>query len=241
MRIRPIAAALTLTLTLAGAAVLGPAALPAAAHGDTVHLEVAGVEGGHVTAVATWENDHDPVTEEFAGTMAATSDDGRSAGPWRLVAVPGRPGSYTTREFLPAGHWRITVDCAFPSLGHGERELDVEAAPITDPTLPTPPSPATSTATAVPTPGPTAVPTLGPAPAPTTPTVGPTADPTAGPTTAPTGTAASPSASPGPNAAATAGSDSASNVAAWAAVGTAALAVALVAVGFRLRRRARGR
>lgn len=87
-------------LALAGAVVLAPAALPAAAHGDTVHLEVSGQDGGHVTTVATWENDRDPVTEQFAGTLSATSADGRAAGPWRLVAVPGRQGTYTTREFL---------------------------------------------------------------------------------------------------------------------------------------------
>ncbi|MFI6154704.1 hypothetical protein ACIBCA_18675 [Kitasatospora sp. NPDC051170] len=119
-------------LAVATAAVL-PAAAPAGAHGDTVHLEVSGADNGHVSAVATWENDHDPVTEGFAGTLSATAADGRTAGPWRLVAVQGRPGTYTTRELLPAGHWKVTVDCAFPSLGHGERELDVEAAAITDP------------------------------------------------------------------------------------------------------------
>ncbi|MBO1417993.1 hypothetical protein, partial [Streptomyces sp. FH025] len=75
-----------------------------------------------------WESDHDPVTGDFTGTLSATAADGRTVGPWRLVAVPGRPGVYTTRELLPAGHWRITVDCAFPAPGHGERELDVETA-----------------------------------------------------------------------------------------------------------------
>ncbi|MFD8707523.1 hypothetical protein ACFV1W_33905 [Kitasatospora sp. NPDC059648] len=127
-RTRPLLA----PLALATAAVL-PAAAPAAAHGDTVHLDVAGQRNGHVSAVATWENDHDPVTEEFAGTLAATAADGRAVGPWRLVPVPGQPGTYTTRELLPAGHWKVAVDCAFPSLGHGERELDVEAAAISDP------------------------------------------------------------------------------------------------------------
>ncbi|MFC5665161.1 hypothetical protein ACFP3U_19510 [Kitasatospora misakiensis] len=193
-------------LALAAAVVLAPvSADPAAAHGDTVHLEVAGLDNGHVTTVATWENDHDPVTEQFAGTLSATSADGRAAGPWRLVAVPGRPGTYTTREFLPAGHWRIAVDCAFPSLGHGERELDVEAAVISDPTLPTP----------------TTAPITAGTPTPTTTTV---ATPSAQVTQA-----SSPSAE---------NADSGdSDLATWAAVGTAVAAVALVAVGLRLRRR----
>ncbi|MFB8240904.1 hypothetical protein ACFC58_30640 [Kitasatospora purpeofusca] len=211
-------------LALAGAVVLAPAAVPAAAHGDTVRLEVSGQDGGRITTVATWENDHDPVTEQFAGTLSATSADGRAAGPWRLVAVPGRPGTYTTREFLPAGHWRIVVDCAFPSLGHGERELDVEAAVISDPTLPTPTGPGTA--------GPV---TAGPG------TVGPTIRPTA-PGTA-SGTVATRTPPGATSAAATEATDSdgsdGSDLGTWAAVGTAAVAVALVAAGLLLRRRAR--
>ncbi|MFE5581446.1 hypothetical protein [Kitasatospora sp. NPDC056531] len=152
MRTRPLLAALALSV----AAVL-PLAAPAAAHGDSVHLDLTGQQNGHVSTVATWENDRDPVTEEFAGTLSATAADGRAVGPWRLVAVPGRPGTYTTRELLPAGHWRVTVDCAFPSLGHAEREFDVEAAAITDPaplglsteSAPTPVTAAATTATPV--------------------------------------------------------------------------------------------
>ncbi|MGV9267896.1 hypothetical protein ACWDRR_24910 [Kitasatospora sp. NPDC003701] len=236
MRIRPFAAA----LAIAGAVVLVPAAVPAAAHGDTVHLEVVGQDNGHVTTVATWENDHDPVTEEFAGTLAATSADGRSAGPWRLVAVPGHPGSYTTREMLPAGHWRIAVDCAFPSLGHGERELDIEAAVISDPTLPTPTGTSAATPTSAPTAGPTVGPTVGPtgtsgstsAPVPVSPPAPP----------APTSPTASGSAGPGVTSArSTAAENDDSSTATWAAVATAVVAVVLVATGFGLRRRGRRR
>ncbi|MFJ9950952.1 hypothetical protein [Kitasatospora sp. NPDC091207] len=212
MRTRPFAAA----LALAGAVVLAPAAVPAAAHGDTVHLEVTGQDSGHVTTVATWENDHDPVTEEFAGTLAATSADGRAAGPWRLVAVPGHPGAYTTRELLPAGHWKITVDCAFPSLGHGERELDIEAAVISDPTLPTPTAPPTAPPTATSGPGLPPASALVP--------VSPVASAAAGA-----------AASSAPSTAAGTGG---SSTATWAAVATAVAAVLLVATGFRLRRRA---
>ncbi|MFG3227654.1 hypothetical protein ACGF07_23120 [Kitasatospora sp. NPDC048194] len=219
MRTRQLLAA----VALSAAAVL-PTAAPAAAHGDSVHLEVTGQQNGHVSTEATWENDHDPVTEEFAGTLSATAADGRSVGPWRLVAVPGHPGTYTTRELLPAGHWRVSVDCAFPSLGHGERELDVEAAVITDPVPPG------------------ASPTAGPTPAgPTPATAGPTA-PTAA-TAATTGPAlATVAATPATPATATGtpGDDSSDDATTWAAVGTAAAAVLLVAAGFRLRRRTRG-
>ncbi|MFG3054888.1 hypothetical protein ACGFZP_28600 [Kitasatospora sp. NPDC048239] len=232
MRTRPFGT--LAVLALAGAAVLAPV-VPAAAHGDTVHLEVAGQDGGHITTVATWENDHDPVTEEFAGTLAAASADGRSAGPWRLVAVPGRPGAYTTREILPAGHWRITVDCAFPSLGHGERELDVEATAISDPTLPVPGSAAT----------PTLGPTLAPTPAPSaTPAASPSASLSTSPSVAAAGKPSGPSA--GPATATLAGgpadgSDSGSDAATWAAVATAVAAVLLVAAGYWLRRGTRPR
>ncbi|WP_051742765.1 hypothetical protein [Kitasatospora sp. MBT66] len=218
-------------LALAGAVVLAPAAVPAAAHGDTVHLEVSGQDGGRVTTVATWENDRDPVTEQFAGTLSATSADGRAAGPWRLVAVPGRPGTYTTREFLPAGHWRIAVDCAFPSLGHGERELDVEAAVISDPTLPTPTGPGTAGTGAAGT-GTAGTGTAGPSttgPGTTGATVRPTAPGTPPATSAPaTAGAATEAADP-----------DGSGLAARAAVGTAVAAVALVAAGLVLRRRSR--
>ncbi|MER7767451.1 hypothetical protein [Kitasatospora sp. NPDC096140] len=223
MRIRSIAAA----LAVAGAAVLATASVPASAHGDTVHLEITGADNGHVATTATFENDHDPVTEGFAGSLAATSSDGRTVGPWRLVAVPGHPGSYTTREILPAGHWKITVDCAFPDLGHGERELDVQAAAISDPVGSVPTTAPTSGPTTVPSPVVTLGPTTDPtAPAPTDPT-----------TSAPAGTSASATATSGARPKDSADEDG-STAAAWAAVGTAAVAVVLVVLGFRLRRKA---
>ncbi|MFH8381450.1 hypothetical protein ACH4E7_10970 [Kitasatospora sp. NPDC018058] len=197
MRTRPLLAAASLAL-----AVTAVATVPAAAHGDTIHLDISGVQNGRVTAVATFDTDHDPVTSEFAGTLSATSADGRSAGPWVLVAVPDHPGTYTTREMLPVGHWKITVDCAFPSLGHGERELDVEAAAITDP------------ATA-----------LAPAP-------------TAAPATV---TSTTPAAAPATVVASAPAHDTTSDATTWAALGTAAAALALLPTGFWLRRRARSR
>ncbi|MEV7598353.1 hypothetical protein AB0O91_13340 [Kitasatospora sp. NPDC089797] len=204
------------SLALAAAAVL-PAAAPAAAHGDTVHLDVAGQQNGRVSTVATWENDHDPVTEDFAGTLSATAADGRTVGPWRLVAVPDRPGTYTTRELLPAGHWKISVDCAFPSLGHGERELDVEAAAISDPApLDAPASPGT------PAPASPGMTTSAPAPA-----AAPSGAPTAPPVVAVAATTAGPV------------HETTDDATTWAAIGTAAAAVLLVATGFWLRARAR--
>ncbi|MFD8753818.1 hypothetical protein ACFV0O_22995 [Kitasatospora sp. NPDC059577] len=218
MRTRPILAA----AALAVAAVL-PVAVPAAAHGDSVHLDVTGQQNGHVSTVATWENDRDPVTEGFAGTLSATAADGRAVGPWRLVTVPGHPGTYTTREILPAGHWQVTVDCAFPSLGHAQRELDVDATVINDPV------PAGTAAS------PSAGSTAGPAPEPAT---GPTLEPVTGSAPAPTSGPAQPTTA-GATRDTTAAPDggSGSDSTTWAAVGTAAAAVLLTAAGLWLRRR----
>ncbi|MEU1673367.1 hypothetical protein ABZ752_15220 [Streptomyces roseifaciens] len=100
----------------------------AAAHGDTIHFAVGGEQqGGHVRTVATWENDGDPVDEHVAGTLTATGPDGRTAGPWQLVAAEGGKGAYTTRETLPEGTWKVVVHCGFPDLGHGEGTVTVAA------------------------------------------------------------------------------------------------------------------
>ncbi|MFI2610495.1 hypothetical protein [Kitasatospora sp. NPDC018619] len=208
MRTRPRLTA----LALAAAALLCPAA-SAAADGESVHLDVTGQQNGRVSTVATWENDHDPVTGEFTGTLSAAAADGRAVGPWRLVTVPDRPGTYTTREILPVGHWRVTVDCAFPAPGHGERELDVEALVITDAVPPA--AGGTAQEEASPRPG-------GVTPAPLR-----EADGATGTTAAPVSAR---EASRVPVHATT------SDATAWAAIGTACAAVVLVATGLWLRR-----
>ncbi|PSJ24495.1 hypothetical protein B7P34_33035 [Streptosporangium nondiastaticum] len=101
---------------------------PAAAHGDTIHFTVGGAQSdGHVRAVASWDNDDDPVDEPVAGTLTATGRDGRTLGPWQLVAVAGEKAAYTTREALPPGNWKVVVHSGFPDLGHGEGTVDVAA------------------------------------------------------------------------------------------------------------------
>ncbi|PBC76246.1 hypothetical protein BX265_0952 [Streptomyces sp. TLI_235] len=128
MRLRTITAATALT----GLTVLGTAH-SAAAHGDTIAFTVSSLADGHLTAVATWENDHDPVDEKVAGTLSATAQDGRAVGPWPLVAVSDKPGTYTTARQLPPGHWKVVVESGFPALGRGEAEFDVTAVPGTAP------------------------------------------------------------------------------------------------------------
>ncbi|MCX5214438.1 hypothetical protein OG689_35155 [Kitasatospora sp. NBC_00240] len=147
-------AGLLAVFLLAALAALGPAGT-ANAHGDTIRFRIAGAPDGHPRAVATWENDGDPVDEEVAATLSAVSDDGRSVGPWRLVPVQGSPASFRTREPLPVGRWKVTVESAFPALGRGEAELTVDV--IQDPSpaaTPAPTSPAAGAATPV-RPGPT--------------------------------------------------------------------------------------
>ncbi|MEV0375862.1 hypothetical protein AB0I10_40105 [Streptomyces sp. NPDC050636] len=108
---------------------------PAAAHGDTIDfgIDTAQPADGRVRTVATWENDKDPVTDSIAGTLSATDANGRSLGPWKLVPVHGAKATYTTRQALPPGRWKVTVNCGFPDLGHGEGTVDVPA-PGTKPT-----------------------------------------------------------------------------------------------------------
>ncbi|MCF3102034.1 hypothetical protein IPZ58_10600 [Streptomyces roseoverticillatus] len=123
-------------VVLAGLLVLGPAAT-AHAHGDTIRLTVTGVSAGHPVTTAVWENDGDPVggkDEKVAGTVTATGADGTTLGPWRLVPVPGKAGSFTTAEALPAGRWTITAQTAFPALGSAEPSTtEVTAASLAGP------------------------------------------------------------------------------------------------------------
>ncbi|KUJ68543.1 hypothetical protein ACZ90_18330 [Streptomyces albus subsp. albus] len=121
-RLAPLAA-------LAALLVLGPAP-SAAAHGDTIDFDLVTPQpvDGHVRTVATWQNDKDPVTESIAGTLSAVDVNGRSLGPWKLVPVDGLKATYTTRQALPPGRWKVTVDCGFPDLGHGQGTVDVPAA-----------------------------------------------------------------------------------------------------------------
>ncbi|CAM5280864.1 hypothetical protein [Streptomyces abikoensis] len=114
---------------------------PAAAHGDTIQFTVGGAQSdGHVRAVAAWDNDGDPVDEPVAGTLTATSRDGRTLGPWQLVPAGGEKATYTTREALPPGNWKVVVHSGFPDLGHGEGTVDVaaqaEAGPARSATAP---------------------------------------------------------------------------------------------------------
>lgn len=128
--------------TFAGLLVLGPAAT-AHAHGETVRLTVTGVWAGHPVTAAAWENDTGTVGDRIVGTLRAVAVDGTAVGPWRLVPVPGRPGTFTTDEVLPPGRWTVTVEAAAPGTGRGEGVVDV---PVADPRPATAPPVAASPA-----------------------------------------------------------------------------------------------
>ncbi|MFF7725085.1 hypothetical protein [Streptomyces sp. NPDC008001] len=127
MKLRPLFPASA--LGCATAALVLATAGPAAAHGDTIHFTVGAAQpDGRVRAVATWDDDGDPVDEPVAGILTATGPDGRTLGPWQLVAAGGGKAAYTTREALPPGTWKIVVHSGFPDLGHGEGAVTVAAA-----------------------------------------------------------------------------------------------------------------
>ncbi|MDH6580443.1 hypothetical protein [Kitasatospora sp. MAP5-34] len=124
-------------LALAACAVLA-GATPAAAHGGNIHFAITAHTDGRTQTTASYD-DGDPVDEPVAATLSAISSDGRTVGPWPLLAVAGTEAAYTTRLALPPGSWKVSVDSAFPELGHGESDLAITAVPNTQPS----PSPAT--------------------------------------------------------------------------------------------------
>ncbi|GHG53517.1 hypothetical protein [Streptomyces griseocarneus] len=147
MTFRP--AALAPAAGLLGALIVLGTAHPAAAHGDTIHFTVSGDRpDGHVRAVAAWDNDDDPVDEPVAGTLTAQDPNGTTRGPWQLVPVEGAKATYTTREVLTPGTWKITVHCGFPDLGHGEATVNVPALGQVPPSSPPSSSPAARSAPA---------------------------------------------------------------------------------------------
>ncbi|MET9322840.1 hypothetical protein ABZX75_21975 [Streptomyces sp. NPDC003038] len=149
------------------------------AHGDTLKVVVTGHREGRVTVDVTWENDGDAVDRAVAATVNAVSPDGvRSLGPWRLVRDPGAsPAGWMTAEALPPGTWKVTVDVAFPALGHGELVVGV---PVVDPVQPTGAPPSRAPTGAAPT---AAVPVPVPVPVPVTPSSSPTPARTPAPAT----------------------------------------------------------
>ncbi|MEU0565028.1 hypothetical protein ABZ297_06490 [Nonomuraea sp. NPDC005983] len=103
----------------------------ASAHGGAIVLEVAG-DGDHgVNVVATWKKDRHPVRDTVIGTMAATSADGRSFGPVKLVSAPEGQNLYRAAQPLPTGVWRVTVTTTEPA--KTKKTVDVTARDLVAP------------------------------------------------------------------------------------------------------------
>jgi hypothetical protein len=125
-------------LSIAATAFLLPATA-AHAHGDTLEVVVTGHDFGHVRTTITWENDGDPVDERVAATVNAVSGDGSTAlGPFALVRDPGTRAGWTTREALPPGIWKVTVETGHPALGRGEKVITVSPGTPASPVPVTP-------------------------------------------------------------------------------------------------------
>ncbi|MFI6597716.1 hypothetical protein ACIBHX_15775 [Nonomuraea sp. NPDC050536] len=115
---------------------------PAAyAHGGPIVLEVAG-DGSHgVNIVVTWKKDRHPVRDAVVGTVTATSTNGGSFGPVRLVSAPEGQNLYNAAEPLPSGEWRVTVTTTEPT--EAKKIVNVVARDITaapEPAQAAPPS-----------------------------------------------------------------------------------------------------
>ncbi|WP_214316910.1 hypothetical protein [Nonomuraea sediminis] len=103
----------------------------ASAHGGPIVLEVSG-DGGHgVNVVVTWKKDRHPVRDTVIGTVSATSSDGRSFGPVKLVSAPEGQNLYRSAQPLPTGEWHVTVTAAEPS--EAKETVDVIARDIAAP------------------------------------------------------------------------------------------------------------
>ncbi|MFJ2033964.1 hypothetical protein [Streptosporangium sp. NPDC087985] len=129
------------TVLLAGLVLLFGA--PAAsAHGGPIKLEVTG-DGSHdINVLVTWKADGHPVRDIVDATLVATSTDGRSFGPVRLMSAPEGQNLYHSAQPLPNGKWRVTVTTTKPSKTHTTANViarDIpavpkaaEAAPVSD-------------------------------------------------------------------------------------------------------------
>ncbi|GAA1875384.1 hypothetical protein [Myceligenerans crystallogenes] len=119
--------ALALALGLAA----GPAAaLPAAAHGGEIDVELGTDGGGRISAALTWAGDGHPVEESAVVVVRAVSASGDEAGPVTLVSAPEGVGWYLSEKvLLDEGHWTLTARVKEPGTAKVETEVDVVAPP----------------------------------------------------------------------------------------------------------------
>ena len=122
-----------------GAAVLAvgvlllPAA-PAAAHGDTIKLEVAGDGASGVTVLARFADGHPVDDRVLRLVLTATGDAGRRAGPIQLGPAGEGRGFYSSGAVLAPGRWAVVVTAAAPSAARTAATIDTRAPRAARPT-----------------------------------------------------------------------------------------------------------
>ncbi|WP_454859477.1 hypothetical protein [Promicromonospora soli] len=134
-RFARVGAALLLALGLA----VGPAAaVPAAAHGGKIDVELGTDGAGGVSAALTWAADGHPVEESAVVVVRGVSDAGEEVGPVTLVSASEGVGWYRSEAaLLDEGHWTLTARVKEPRKAEAEVEVDV-APPAAPPSEPAP-------------------------------------------------------------------------------------------------------
>jgi len=119
------------TIVTAGVLLVG-AALPAAAHGGAIHLDLASDGAGGVTVTPTFERDGHPVEEVVDPVLTATSASGKKVGPVQLVSSAEGIGVWVTEgAVLEEGTWTVTVAITEPSAATVTTEFEV--VPLAEP------------------------------------------------------------------------------------------------------------
>ncbi len=107
----------------------------ARAHGGPIALEVQGDGGQGVTTTVSYVRDHHPVSVQVDLSFTAVSDQGRTVGPFALVAANEGQSFYVSKNPLPVGRWTVTVTATHPSPA-------TKTVAVTAATLPAVPGPA---------------------------------------------------------------------------------------------------
>ena len=116
---------------VAGVLALAPA-LPAAAHGGEIELQVVHDGTGGINVLPTFEADGHPVQDIIDPVLTATSSSGETVGPVSLVSASEGVGNWETAEpVLDDGSWTVTVAITEPS--EATETIDVEVVPLAEP------------------------------------------------------------------------------------------------------------
>jgi hypothetical protein len=119
---------------------LWPAA-PAAAHGGTLVLDVAGDGATGVTVRATYKKDGHPVDDQVLRlVLNATGESGRKVGPVQLSPANEGQGFYTSGAVLTPGKWTVVVTSPAPNAGKAEAAVEARVAQTAPPPAPAPES-----------------------------------------------------------------------------------------------------